>query len=58
MPAGYSGTPLARKLSLKDGMEVNFIAMPETVYDEIRASCLQLDINRVIRKGCRWAGSM
>jgi hypothetical protein len=29
--AGYSGTPLARKLGLKDGMRVQFLAMPATV---------------------------
>ena len=31
MTAGYSGTPLARKLSLKDGMSVWFHAMPASV---------------------------
>lgn len=36
MPAaGYSGTPLARKLGLKDGMRVWFDAMPTTVRAEI-----------------------
>jgi hypothetical protein len=29
--AGYSGTPLAKKLSLKDGMHVWFDGMPESV---------------------------
>jgi hypothetical protein len=33
--AGYSGTPLAKKLSLKDGMCVWFDAMPESVRAEI-----------------------
>jgi hypothetical protein len=33
--AGYSGTPLAKKLSLKDGMRVWFDAMPESVRAEI-----------------------
>jgi hypothetical protein len=33
--AGYSGTPLARKLSLKDGQRAWFEAMPETVRAEI-----------------------
>ena len=32
---GYSGTPLARKLSLKDGMRLWFDAMPESVLAEI-----------------------
>lgn len=33
--AGYSGTPLAKKLSLKEGMRVWFDAMPESVRAEI-----------------------
>jgi hypothetical protein len=33
--AGYSGTPLAKKLSLKDGMRVWFDGMPESVRAEI-----------------------
>lgn len=33
--AGYSGTPLAKKLSLKDGLSVWFEAMPESVRAEI-----------------------
>ena len=33
--AGYSGTPLAKKLSLKDGMRVWFDGMPENVLAEI-----------------------
>lgn len=33
--AGYSGTPLAKKLSLKDGMQVWFEEMPESVRAEI-----------------------
>jgi hypothetical protein len=32
---GYSGTPLAKKLSLKDGMRVWFDAMPDSVRAEI-----------------------
>lgn len=35
MSAGYSGTPLARKLSLKDGMRVWWDGMPDAVRDEI-----------------------
>ncbi len=38
--AGYSGTPLAKKLSLKDGMTVWFDAMPESVRAEIDSSGL------------------
>ncbi|MEM1133354.1 MAG: hypothetical protein AAGH53_10480 [Pseudomonadota bacterium] len=33
--SGYSGTPLAKKLTLKDGMRVWFDVMPETVRAEI-----------------------
>ena len=40
--AGYSGTPLAQKLSLKDGMRVWFDAMPDSVRAEIAASGLVL----------------
>lgn len=35
MSAGYSGTPLAKKLSLKDGMSAWFHAMPASVRAEI-----------------------
>ena len=35
MTAGYSGTPLARKLSLKDGMRVYWDGMPDSVRAEI-----------------------
>jgi hypothetical protein len=37
MPEGYSGTPLAKKLSLKDGLSVWFHAMPGSVRAEIGA---------------------
>lgn len=37
MTAGYSGTPLARKLSLKDGMRVWFDEMPDSVRAEIES---------------------
>ena len=37
MVAGYSGTPLARKLSLKDGMRVWWDEVPDSVSGEIRA---------------------
>lgn len=42
MTAGYSGTPLAKKLSLRDGMRVWFHAMPEHVIDEIDEYALEL----------------
>lgn len=41
-PPGYSGTPLARKLTLRDGMRVWFVAMPESVADEIGEYALEL----------------
>ena len=40
--AGYSGTPLAKKLSLKDGMRVWQEGMPESVIAEILGAGLQL----------------
>jgi len=44
MTAGYSGTPLAKKLSLKDGMRVWWDGMPESVRDEIAVEGLQLHL--------------
>lgn len=44
MTAGYSGTPLARKLSLKDGMRVWWDGMPGSVRDDIAAEGLQFDL--------------
>jgi len=40
--SGYSGTPLAKKLSLKDGLRVCFIGMPASVRAEIDAAGLAL----------------
>src|SRR4030095_1640394 len=42
--AGYSGTPLAKKLSLKDHMRVWREGMPESVADEIAGEGLALDL--------------
>jgi hypothetical protein len=42
MAVGYSGTPLARKLSLKPGMRVWFHAMPASVEAEIDPDTLGL----------------
>jgi hypothetical protein len=42
MAAGYSGAPLARKLSLRDGQRVWFDNMPEDVADEIGEYALDL----------------
>jgi hypothetical protein len=44
VPAGYSGTPLARKLSLKDGQRVWRDGMPESVRAEIEREALVLDL--------------
>ena len=42
MTAGYSGTPLARKLNLKDGMRVWWDGPPDSVREEIAAERLEL----------------
>ena len=42
MISGYSGTPLAKKLSLRDGQRVWFDNMPEDVADEIDEYALEL----------------
>lgn len=39
---GYSGTPLAKKLSLKDGMRIWFDGMPDSVRAEIDSFGLML----------------
>jgi hypothetical protein len=44
MTSGYSGTPLARKLSLKDGMRVWWDGVPDSVREEIAAESLQLQL--------------
>jgi hypothetical protein len=44
MPSGYSGTPLAKKLSLEDGMRVWRDGMPESVANEIAAAGLTLQL--------------
>ena len=38
MPAGYSGTPLAKKLGFKDGAGVLALGMPASVKKEIEAA--------------------
>ena len=37
MTAGYSATPLAKKLGLKDGLRIWWDGMPENIGDSIRA---------------------
>ena len=44
MTAGYSGTPLARKLSLKDGQRVWWEGMPDSVRAEIAQEGLALQL--------------
>jgi hypothetical protein len=42
MIAGYSGTPLAKKLNLRDGQRCWFDRMPDDVHDEIDEYALEL----------------
>lgn len=42
MTTAYSGTPLAKKLSLRDGQRVWFSGMPDSVQDEIDEYALEL----------------
>jgi hypothetical protein len=44
MTAGYSGTPLAKKLSLKDGQRVWWDGMPASVREEIGVERLKLEL--------------
>ena len=44
MTAGYSGTPLAKKLTLKNGYSCWFDAMPQNIRDEIDGFGLDLHI--------------
>ena len=44
MTPGYSGTPLARKLSLKDGMRVWWDAVPASVAEEIGQEGIALEV--------------
>jgi hypothetical protein len=46
MPSGYSATPLAKKLSLKDGMRVWRYGMPDSVAHEIAVEGLRLQFLR------------
>jgi hypothetical protein len=52
---GYSGTPLAKKLSLKDGMHVWFGGMPDSVRDEIYSFGLTLVEEAAPAKGIETA---
>lgn len=44
MTAGYSGTPLAKKLSLKPGLRTWWDGMPESVRKEIAPEALGLEL--------------
>ena len=44
MTAGYSGTPLAHKLSLKDGLRTWWCQMPASVRAEIEREGIALDL--------------
>ena len=44
MATGYSGTPLARKLSLKDGQRVWWDGLPASVREEIESEGLVLQL--------------
>lgn len=44
MTGGYSGTPLARKLSLKDGLRTWWEGMPDAVRAEIEGYGLDLEV--------------
>ena len=43
MTAGYSGTPLAKKLGFSDGQRAWFADMPDSVRAEIDTEVVQLD---------------
>jgi hypothetical protein len=45
MPAGYSGTPLAKKLGIKDGAKIHVLAAPDN-YDDLLAP-LPKDVRKV-----------
>jgi len=51
MTSGYSSTPLAKKLSLKDGMRVWFSDMPDSIRAEIEESGLTLSEEKVPTPG-------
>ena len=51
MATGYSGTPLAKKLSLKAGMRVWFDSMPASVREEISTAGIVLSEEAVPTPG-------
>jgi hypothetical protein len=46
MTSGYSGSPLAKKLSLKDGMRLWWVGMPQSVREEVASGGLALQLLR------------
>lgn len=55
MPAGYSGTPLARKLGVKDGQLTWRFHMPESVAKEIDAAGVVPKLLRTPKPGLEMA---
>jgi hypothetical protein len=55
MAAGYSGTPLPKKLSLKPGMRVWFDGMPVSVRHQIASSGMVLSEEAVPTPGIHYA---
>ncbi|WP_432200543.1 DUF3052 family protein [Erythrobacter sp. W53] len=51
MTAGYSGTPLAKKLNLRDGQTCWFDDMPKNIMDEIDEYALELRFVATPREG-------
>lgn len=51
MPSGNSGTPLAQKLTLEDGMRVWFANMPDSIRADIDSSDLTLSEEKVPTPG-------
>ena len=43
---GYSGTPLFKKLGIKDGIRVSFLGMPTGVRAELKAALSTCEIDR------------
>jgi hypothetical protein len=55
MSAGYSGTPLAKKLGVRDRQRTWHLAMPATVFDEILAGGVMPQIVRTPSAGLEMA---
>lgn len=49
MPAGYSGTPLAAKLGIKDGARVGLIEAPRGFEDELQPIPPQVTFHLALR---------